>query len=470
MTQANTARKGLLRTVRLAAYTLVCAAISATVVRAGEITYKCEGLEEKSPYTAFGVKMYQGYDGWFFRQGDFETLFELPPETLELLSRVNSALHYKGVHLTLLPMLPRAIAGRAYVPNDGMLSDIIYDPELAAQQFDALLESVQQRGIDSLNINAVLNNNPSFDKGAYYFKRDIHWTPEGARLVADAVATHINALQNGPANVTEFETSMESGAQLHRANFNAILNELCQSKIPSEEVRTYDTKQKVGSLDDLLGESDDDNPDAVHVVGSSYTDDITVYHFDGFLRQYLKQNVGGFSISGGGVDQSIYAWAQNTNGLGKSPKFLVWEFADFVDLRKLTASMNVSLVPAIIGDCADNLKITEQAFREDSVVSLDLPPLAGKAAEHYLRYEFDNRALTNFQLTYAYDDGSLKTVSFENPSRVSGLDKLYQALPAGTGAAPIHVDLKMSVGAKSAGSVKLCRYPDGVFQGMETSN
>jgi hypothetical protein len=443
-------------------------AMASKTAQAGELVFKCEGLEEKSPYTAFGTRMYQGHDGWFFRQGDFETLFELPPETLELLSRVSDVLDYHGVHLILLPMLPRAIAGSEFVPNSGMLSDIIYDPNLAAQQFDSLFESIRQKGVDAVNINTVLKADASFDKGTYYFKRDIHWTPEGARLVAAAVAEHINGQQKNVKKVVEFETTEEPATQLHKANFNGILNELCQSKIPPEEVRIFDTKQKVDSLDDLLGDQGDDVGEPVHVVGSSYTDDVTAYNFDGFLRQFLRQNVGGFSVSGGGVDESIYAWAQNPSGLGKKPKFLVWEFPDLVDLRKLTRSMNEAIVPAIMGDCANNLKVAELAFGEDDTFELDLPGLKGNAADYYLRYELDHKALTRFQLKYTYGDGSHKTVPFENPSRVSGLTKIYQTLPDGT--APVHVSLKIGDGAKSAGSVKLCRYPDGAFQSAATSN
>ncbi|MDF0700409.1 hypothetical protein PYR71_28825 [Rhizobium sp. MC63] len=476
MKQAHIYRKPSFRAISFAAIALVCSSLSWLTpsighAGTGQVMFKCDGLEEKSLYSTFGTKMYQANDGWFFRPSDYQTLFELPQESLNFVSRVNGALNYRGIHLVVLPMLPRAIAGRDFVPNEGMLADFLYDPDFAAQQFDDVIASARQVGIDAINVDDILKANPSFDKANYYFKRDIHWTPEGARLIAQAVAAHIRSLQGDVEHEVEFETSMEPEPRLHKAKFNGVLNELCQSKIPSEEVRIYETKQKVGSLNELLGEDDAGGAgEPVHVVGSSYTDEISVYNFNGFLREYLKQNVGGFAVSGGSVDQSIYAWAQNANGITKKPKYLVWEFPDFGDLRKQTAVMNSSVVPAIVGDCSDRLMVANKSFGEDEAIELDLPPLTGKPDEYYLRYEFANRALTGFQLTYSYREGSVKTVSFNNPPRVSGLSQLYQALPAGRGAGPLHVSLKMEGGARSAGLVKLCRYPDAIFQPVAKSN
>ncbi|PDT80350.1 hypothetical protein [Sinorhizobium sp. BJ1] len=446
-----------------------CALIS-NIAAAGDILYTCTGLEEKSPYTAFGVKMYQGYDGWFFRKGDFETLYELPDDTLQMLGRINSALKAQGVHLILVPMLPRAIAGSAFVPNGGMLSDFLYDAHLAGEQFDLLIETIRHRGIDAVNINEILKATPSFNPGNYYFKRDIHWTPEGARLVAAAVADRIRSLQDGREGSIEFETTQNSGGRLHKANFNAILNELCQSKIPPEDVNIYETKQRIGSLDDLVEDETSAQTEQVHVVGSSYTDELTPYHFNGFLKQFLKQNVGGFSVSGGGVNQSIYAWAQNSKGIGKKPRFVVWEFGDLDDLRKLTTDMNDSIVPAIFGDCGDVFAVSDRAFEETDTIGSDLPKLMDKAADYYLRYEFSNKALSRFQLRYRLEDGSVRKVNFENPPRVPGLNTLYQSLPASAETRPVHVNLKIEGGLTSAGRVKLCRYPSGIISPTATSN
>ncbi|MEX2694829.1 alginate O-acetyltransferase AlgX-related protein [Rhizobium mongolense] len=475
MTQTNTTHKGFLRAAVLVASVLACVTFSAVApslgqVQAGEFMYKCDGIAEKSLYSAFNVKIYQGENGWFFRQGDLESFFEFPDDTMEMLQHINGALTYQGMHLIILPMLPRGIAEGSYVPNGGILTDRFYDAGFAEDQFNELIEMMRLKGLDVINVADVLKKDPSFDPGTFYFKRDIHWTPEGAGLIAQATASHIRGMQGNVEHEVEFETRPGTDTQLHKATFNTILNELCQSKIPPEEVNVYDTKQKVDSLNDLLDEDNVNDSEPVHVIGSSYTDDVTVYNFDGFLRQYLKQNVGGFSISGGGVDQSIYAWAQNPNGLGKRPKFIVWEFADFVDLRKLTRQMETSIVPAIIGDCSDDLKLAEKTFDETDTVDLDLPALVGKASDHYLAYTFTNKALTGFQSSYSYANGPAKKVSFENPSRVSGLAKLYQALPGGTRNAPVHVRLEIEGAAKSAGSVKLCRYPERIFQNAATSN
>ncbi len=209
------------------------------------------------------------------------------------------------------------------------------------------------------------------------------------------------------------------------------LNEICREKIPPESVTGYSTKRTVDNLDALLTE--DDTPgrtssmSSVRPLRMSGSD----FNFNGFLREALKHDVSGFSIAGGGLTQSIYGWTQNANGLAKKPEILVsGNTRTSVDSAKRDY-VDETIVPAIVGDCDGVLKLAEKTFDETDMVDLDLPALVGKASDHYLVYAFASKALTGFQSSYSYANGPAKNVSFENPSRVSGLAKLYQALPQG---------------------------------------
>ncbi|MBB3395004.1 MULTISPECIES: hypothetical protein [unclassified Rhizobium] len=464
----STARlSSVLSVVGMAALTCALSVASAS---AGEILYKCEGLVEKSPQTSIAVKMYQGYGGWFFREGDMENMYELSAETLDAFKDVNDALRYRGIHLILVPMLPRGIAGAQSIPNGGIFSDMFYDPAFSAEQFRAMVQSLRDVGIDAVDITKIKDATPEFDWSAYYLKRDIHWTPEGAQVVAKALAEKIRGLAGNIIDTAEFKTELTGKAAPIRFNMGKALNEICQEKIPTESVTGYSTKRNVDNLDALLTDDDTPGRELVHVVGTSFTDERMDFNFNGFLREALKHDVSGFSIAGGGLTQSIYGWAQNANGLAKKPEILVWEYSDLQSVLRSVDYVDETIVPAIVGDCGGKFKLAEKTFDETDTVDLDLPALVGKASDHYLVYEFTNKALTGFQSNYSYANGPAKNVSFESPSRVSGLAKLYQALPGGTRNAPVHVSLKMGGGAKSAGSVKLCRYPEGIFHNAATSN
>lgn len=426
-----------------------------------QLSLKCDAIEQKSRLSPLGVPVYQGYDGWFFRQGDLESLFELPDYSVQMLTNVDRALRYKGSQLVLLPMLPKGLVARDFVPNNGILSDMVYDPDLAEQQFDALVQELRATGLDVVNLNDAVRNDPGFDKAKYYFKRDIHWQPAGAHLAADFVASHIEKLSSDAIGDVEYNVT-ETVEERLRSNLHVILNELCQSAVPAETIQLYETKQVVGSLDDLLGDDSSAEAAILHVVGSSFTAESNPFPFNDFLRSRLKQVVGGFSISGGGIDQSIYAWAQNSEGLAKKPKFVIWELPNLTDFIKQAPEMNASLVPAIVGSCESNLKLADKTFDAATQVDFDLPIISGSASGYYLEYQFANKALSNFELNYIYPDQTVKKVAFTNPPRATGLSKLYQTLPGDTKISPVRVRLTTDNGMKSAGTVTLCRFPNEV--------
>jgi len=471
MNQTLPFHKGFFRALSASTSTVVVAVamFCATEAHAGGLSYECEGLEEKSPLTSIAVKMYQGDDGWFFREGDLANMYELSPESISAFKKIDAALRYHGIRLILLPMLPRGIVGRQFIPHGGILSDMVYDASFSAQQFRSMIQSMRNEGLYAVDITEIEDQRRDFDWNQYYLKRDIHWTSEGARVVAKALADKIRGMHPANMNPIKFVTEQTRDVAVVHTNMAKALNELCQDKIPAEFVNVYNTTRSVDSLDALLADSDTGGRDLVHVVGTSFTDERLDFNFDGFLREFLGQDVSGFSVAGGGLTQSIYGWTQNSAGLAKRPEFLVWEYADLASVLQSTEYIQNAVAPAIVGDCTDSLKVAEREFGEAETFELDLPSLKGNGADHYLRYEFDNKALTRFELTYTYGDGSLKTATFENPSRVNGLTELYQGLPGGTESAPVRVSLKTGAGSAS-GAVKLCRYPDGIFQNMATSN
>ncbi len=456
---------------RLGALVLaVSSLVTANECFAGELLYKCSDISRKAQYIAIGPNLIQGTDGWFFRSSDLEIFFEFSDETIKTISRINDALGSRGTHLIFLPMIPKGLAAGSYLPNGGILGDRIFDYKFARKSYSSFIEGVNKQNIDAVDIVSILENQKDFDSGNLFFKRDLHWTPEGSKLVASAVAAEI--IKRG---VTEpevnFTTEKLPGREKHRSNFTIMLNEVCDEKVPTEDIDIYVTKRIVDTLDSLFTEeqAEAERP-LVHLVGSSFTDEAKQYNFSGFLKQSLSREVEAFAVAGGGINESIYWWTQNPVGNAKRPKYLIWETPNLNDFATLAREMNDTIVPAIVGECEADRQLSQVSFGDGSAVEVDLPELKGDPGNFYLSYTFENKALKSFVSTYSYSDGAERKVKFTNPTRVGGLSMLFQALPSGTKVAPSHVRLDLGDGMKSAGSVKLCSYPQGVFQSESTSN
>ena len=428
-----------------------------------EYKYRCEEIEQKSVLSSFGSQVYQGYDGWFFRKYELKSMFEMPDSVVSMFANVNRALASKGTHLVLLPMLPKGMAAYDFLPKDGVLADMIYDVRLAREDYSRMTSVLSNAGLDVINLEEALREDSEFDRNSYYFKRDLHWQPAGARFAANKVAERIEKLVSDAMGNVEYSTSGPVEGRLV-SSLNLVLNELCQSPVPPEPIELYETKQVVSSLDDLLAEEPVTDSAFLHVVGSSFTDEAKPFAFNDFLRARLRRVVDGFSIAGGGVDQSIYAWAQKSEGLGRKPRFVVWELPNLADLIKLAPEMNRTIVPAIVGACENEYLIASQKFENSSRINFDFPDLSGDTGGYYIEFSFSNRALTDFNFLYEYPGKVVENVNYRNPPRVTGLMKLYQALPGGMIESPLKVTLDLGANTKSAGSVSLCRYPAGIVE------
>ncbi|MEJ8476686.1 alginate O-acetyltransferase AlgX-related protein [Roseibium algae] len=447
-------------------------ATGAHAQEAQQILYRCDNLQEKSPRSTIGVKLYQGYDGWFFRKSDLENLFEVSDESLAAFKRVNEALAARGIHLVLMPMIPRGIVGRDKIPNDGLLSDMIYDPDFSARQFSAFIDALRQAGIDVVDINQILESAPDFDHSSYSFAADVHWTPDGARLVAEAVARKIRQIIPEKPNPTKFETSLSGEEVLIRGNLTKALNEVCQDKVPPDKLATFKTVQALTSLDALFADVAEggDGRDLLHIVGTSYTDEALYYNFAGFLREFLKADVSSFSVAGGGLTDAIYGWTQKSGGLAKKPKVLLWEYSSLREILKENTIVSSAIVPAIFGACSGDLEIAAGEFAAGSNFAFDLPKTGERASNYYLHLNFSNAALTGFHITYRYADGNERIATFTNPTRVARLKDLYQRFPEERDDTPVGVSLQLENGLSTSGNVQLCRFPIDAFSRRPVSN
>lgn len=429
---------------------------------AQDVSYSCPDLEVKSKKSNIGTALHQGKEGWFARSSDLDMLFENSNDVNSFLLRIQAVLAQKNINLLLMPMIPRGIFGEKFLPADGFLYDLIYDRDFAAQQFNEYVQRLGKMGLPTVNVISIVKNS-NFDDSIYYFKRDHHWTSEGARVVATGVAAHIAEAFEGIKYTKKSYKSVikQYGLKLFSL-FGRSVSDLCKDKIPSETVNVYQTKEDVASLDDAFGSPATDE-EFLHVIGTSFTDETMFFNFDGFLREATRGDVKGYSIKGGGVEQSLYKWALDTYAIAHSPKILLWEYTNVGSMNEKHVFLERQALPAVMGICGGDTLSIESQFEAGSHVSINVAVAKASGWNNYVAFDFQNNALTKFNLKFDFADGTSEKNIVEMPSRVQNLTKLFYELPHDNEAELTNVTLDIIAGNDSSGTFRLCHYPEGTF-------
>jgi hypothetical protein len=137
-----------------------------------------------------GDKALAGRDGWYFYTPDVRYLVEpyfresqkpAEPDPVEVIRDFAQQLRRRKIELLVVPVPVKA----SLYPQQ-LTSAAQPEPAVAAHTFRFIRE-LQQRGVSVLNLHSVLAAQ-SQHCPALYMKTDTHWTGEGARLAAGAVA------------------------------------------------------------------------------------------------------------------------------------------------------------------------------------------------------------------------------------------------------------------------------------------
>jgi hypothetical protein len=147
-----------------------------------------------------GEKAVMGYHGWLFYRPGMRYLVERPAGASESQSQsglplrairsFRDQLHERGIRLLVVPVpnkesvYPEMLAKRA--ENAGIV---------VGQRTRRLLDELARYGIEHVDLfevfrRAKLESSPS-DRGRLYLADDSHWSPEGARAAARAVAARV---------------------------------------------------------------------------------------------------------------------------------------------------------------------------------------------------------------------------------------------------------------------------------------
>jgi alginate biosynthesis protein AlgX len=280
----------------------------------------------------------QGRDDWLFRtEVDLDTEFTLDEGVYAGLARMVKALNARGTQVLLMD-LPR----RGLLTADRLLpaDRARYDAKTALVNYRRSLQRFRDAGFIVPDYGRLIEQP---DGTEYFFRRDGHWTPDGARRTAELIADTVKALPLYAQLRRKTFVTKRMGQQRHPGVLAIVASQICGGNYPAEVVNGYATTPDTSNL-----LSDEPLPD-IALVGTSFSAS-PAYHFAGFLQQALQADVLNTAIAGGNFDGALTQYLPSETFQESPPKLMIWEFAH-AQIAAANPSQLRRLVPLIDNGC-----------------------------------------------------------------------------------------------------------------------
>lgn len=252
-----------------------------------------------------------GSDGWLFTAEEVRPMPEDIAVPLARIAKVRDQLAAVGATLVIVP-----VPGKLDVERDHS------DPETAAgiaALYDGFLAGLGAEGIAVLDARAALQTQTDADLA--FFRTDTHWTPDGARAVADALAA--SALI--PAGDTPFLVQAEAVHSFTGDLVSYVTTDGIAPLIglPSEAATPYlaTAKASEGTLDIFA----DTQAGATLLIGTSYSANPN-WSFAEALKLALGRDVLNLAVEGQGPARPMLDYLASADFRDAPPTLVIWEF------------------------------------------------------------------------------------------------------------------------------------------------
>lgn len=425
----------------------------------------CPAMQDDETYNAKGMIFYKkivaGDDGWVFRTGtDFRSDFKMHPQTIRYMKKLQDAFTAKGILFVYLVPPTRGIAQGNHVNGDDVESkDFRSIRADASAGYQAMLKTMQGAGINVVGFPGLV------DGKAYFYKRDHHWNPEGARLAARRTAAFIKASPVYASIPKVPFVTRDVGAYDYTGPFGEIIYPVCKLVLPSEKTDRYETTRGAQASDSDALFSDDVFPEIALVGTSNSANDPSVANFDGFLKEALATDVYNASIIGAGIDAPLLAYLNSDAYRAHKPKVVIWETPGYYNQNFMHSRIYRQAIPGVFGDCAEN-PVAERKGREVNGAEIDvISGLGGHkivGSQYYVTLRFSGviKKPVHISLKYSHYTDSYKVT---RPPRYPYDGVYYMLLKDMKAGSLDSVRLKLpdeAVGQKL--DVRVCKLPASV--------
>lgn len=253
-----------------------------------------------------------GSDGWLYTAEEIRPVPKDLALPLDRIAEVRDQLAKVGAKLVIVP-----------VPGKLDVHVAHSDPETAAgivTLYDDFLAGLQARDVPVFDARAVLR--AEAQEGLAYFRTDTHWTPAGARAVAQGLAGS-DLLTQGTMvfAVTEVTVDQFTGDLVTYVTNDGLAPLL---GLPPEVVTPY----TAAAASSGTGEVDifaDTDAGATLLIGTSYSAN-PAWSFAEALKLALGRDVLNLAVEGQGPVQPMLDYLASADFRDAPPELVIWEF------------------------------------------------------------------------------------------------------------------------------------------------
>jgi hypothetical protein len=387
----------------------------------------CPELTDPTQYAKGAMKFMRqivpGKNRWLFRsEVDFSHDFGLPAAVQPDFARLMATFKARGTHIVFALQPTRGLMHR-----DKIYPDRSHDFNFtkARANFKTYAAQLRAGGAIVPDITPLIDHPPNQE---YFYRRDHHWTPAGARATAELVVEEIRHLPVYQTLTTrKYKTA--PGVMVSRGgSMNMAMRQICDASYSMQHIRGDQTVP----VDDDASILFEDLPDPeVVLVGTSNSaareEPNKQLNFDGYLKEYLETDILNYALPGSGYDGSLIEYLQSPDyHINKPPKIIIWEMP--VNYQLENPLTYRQLIPAINGGCHDepllknkiNLPRLQIGQRIELLSNMGANSLALNGLQGLLRMHISDKSIRSFYIIIYYDNGNRDKVWFRREGIVSG--------------------------------------------------
>lgn len=398
---------------------------------ADDATYEANGLE---PY----AKIIPGKQGWIFRtKNDFRPEWAASDKTVGYLLSLQNA--FKAHNASLVIVMPpvRGLVHADQLPYFSKVKLRMNEQDSAWDKYEASIKDLQAKGVRIVGLNRADATDD------FFYKRNHHWTAQGAKATAMKVGSTIRTMPAYNTIAHQEYMSIETGIVEYKSSFEKAFKTICKADLPTEEARHFETIPKVAATDaDILSEPP--IPQVVLLGTSNSVSDSSEANFIGFLKEYIGADILNFAFVGAGIDTSIMSYLQSPHFKTAQPKIVIWEVPGYYDFNIMDNKLFNQVIPAAFGACAP-APATGRMFSSVSsgtTILFDFKkPIAPEAMQpisyaplsqngSYLHLDFSRGIKNKFSLKFHYENSGTKKQDFSRSDDYPQDGNFYTLFPA----------------------------------------
>ena len=315
--------------------------------------FECSGYEFST-----ALPSVEGKDGVFFRTfADLRLQHPMDQRTIVQLGRLAAVLKENGTTLVYVTIPAKSQVMVDYLPEH--TKDYGFDPEMAQMIYADIITRMSAAGIIAPDVMTALQSVKGDEKP--FFGADFHWTSQGARAAAQAIADLIKA---DPAYAELTPAQYESkpiGKEIAFSGMRRTLQSFCKDALPPTQTEAYKTTlveaaTGEGAVLDIFASSTATVPAVL--IGTSFSDS-PINNFAGFLNEFTGLDVVNYAITGGNQFGAITSYMTSNEFKEQRPRFLIWENPIYNSLAQYGSEPLEELIAAAGTSCTNVLSTTK---------------------------------------------------------------------------------------------------------------